>query len=380
MSNEVLSSQISLKGNVMSLVIRKKYNDEKSQNAPRRQDNVKQSSIHTAEHTVDTLLPTSLNSSTFRNQQSLENLDRSNNFWSSYKNFILCNKSIELRITKLFSFENTQYVVAYSANIYNNTNNVDKISKVKQKSFKRKFVVDFIKFMLSDCIIEIANVEHVSDHQFTIEIQLTPNNTITPHEGIMDSSEIELESDIPSTTSFDLTSVSSGTNTSHRSQLLPGENEEVHYETLETSAKNFPENEFENRTCVLTKDITQSINCDFDIFDMELHDRKERNYELDREPLNIEIILFNENHFEFDNQKTVFSKDLASSVYCDVNSIGIVCNTSPELLKVKGNDDVGQSKTYPSRRNRKIAMKISGVVLSLWMIYITFTNFSSTDS
>lgn len=57
-----------------------------------------------------------------RKYRALQNIDRSKKFWETYKNFILCNRSIELRITKLFSFQNTQYIIAFSENFFEYTN------------------------------------------------------------------------------------------------------------------------------------------------------------------------------------------------------------------------------------------------------------------
>lgn len=102
-----------------------------------------------------------------RKYKSIKNfVDRSKNFWASYNNFILCNRSIELRITKLFSFQNTQYIVAFSENLFEDTYNI---------SHESGYKTQFMMYNIEACIFEICIVEHAIDLKMIMEHNVKTN-------------------------------------------------------------------------------------------------------------------------------------------------------------------------------------------------------------
>lgn len=156
-SNEIVSSNVSSDGNVMSLVMRSKNNREKV-------DDVDQNKI------VKSCNKTHPVSRSPRSPARLYRPDRianrSKNFWASYNNFILCNRSIELRITKLYSIQNTQYIVAFSNDFFEYTENTVPLKrKISQESY---CVIQFMQYNINACIAEILFIEHIIDFKMLI--------------------------------------------------------------------------------------------------------------------------------------------------------------------------------------------------------------------
>lgn len=131
----------------MSLVMRQKYDDSKDVRSFKK-----------------ILTPRTL----LRKYKLLRSTDRSKSFWMSYNNFILCNRLIELRITKLFSFQNTQYIVVCQNNFKNN--NMGRSSpKLKKIHRERCYMVEFTTFNIDACIFEICFIEHIVDLKIMME-------------------------------------------------------------------------------------------------------------------------------------------------------------------------------------------------------------------
>lgn len=155
-SNEILSSHVSSGGNVMSVVMR-------SDNPVECDRNKEASSSE----------PIARSSRAESRRFRLErNRMRSNNFWASYNNFILCNRSIELRITKLFSFQNTQYIVAFSKDFFDYSHDHDlhkKILRANGITYQSCYVIQLIKFSFDACVSETPCVEYLIDFRMQID-------------------------------------------------------------------------------------------------------------------------------------------------------------------------------------------------------------------
>lgn len=96
-------------------------------------------------------------------------VNRWKSFWASYNNFILCNRSIELRITKLFSFQNTQYIVAFSKDFFEHSEIISSFPLCKKViCYKSYYAVQLIKFNVDACISEMFSIEHLIDYKMLI--------------------------------------------------------------------------------------------------------------------------------------------------------------------------------------------------------------------
>lgn len=145
-SNEILSSHVSCGGNVMSLVVRSSNNQEKAADPNAVIKSFKKTPRSSR-------VPA-------RKYRPERNVNRSANFWALYNNFILCNRSIELRITKLYSFHNTQYIVAFSNDFFDCTGNIRTVPLKRKISHERCCVIQYMQFNVSGCICEVLFVEH----------------------------------------------------------------------------------------------------------------------------------------------------------------------------------------------------------------------------
>lgn len=152
--NEIVSSHVSGDGNVMSLVMRSQHKKGRSEDRP-----MKSYRKFTEPRTPRT--PS-------RKYRSERNVNRSKNFWASYNNFILCNRSIELRITKLFSFPNTQYIVAFSKDFFEQSKTVHTVPSEREILYESCCAIQFMKFNIDACISELVFVEHIIDFEVSI--------------------------------------------------------------------------------------------------------------------------------------------------------------------------------------------------------------------
>lgn len=113
--------------------------------------------------------------STARRYDSERNAVRSKNFWSSYNNFILCNRSIELRITKLIPLQNVQYIVAFSKDFFDqnagrvfNASSSTRIRVPKKVyTYETCYVICFVQFNLVACVFEMKSIYHMSDFRMS---------------------------------------------------------------------------------------------------------------------------------------------------------------------------------------------------------------------
>jgi len=138
----------------MSLVMRSKYDEELEDVDQKKSKPAKQRSKRNQSPCAHSPRTPK------RKYKSVRNVDRSKNFWATYNNFILCNRSIELRITKLFSFQNTQYIVAFSENIFKDT--------YKESCCETQYML----YNIDACIYEICFVEHIIDLKLLMEYKV----------------------------------------------------------------------------------------------------------------------------------------------------------------------------------------------------------------
>lgn len=164
-SNEIISSNVSSDGNVMSLVMRSKNNREKAE----KSEDADQSKIVKSCNKTQLTDPVSRSPrSPARLYRSDRIVNRSKNFWASYNNFILCNRSIELRITKLYSIQNTQYIIAFSNDFFEYTENMRTAPLKRKISHQSYCVIQFMQVNINACIAEVLSIEHIIDFKMLI--------------------------------------------------------------------------------------------------------------------------------------------------------------------------------------------------------------------